>query len=168
MTRNLTDGKLDAIIKSLADRLKDAGFSRRGPVLRMLKEGNCGIIEFQRSQKTFPDRLLFTINVGVVCGSLLDGTGLELEKIRILDAHVRQRLGMFLPGRPDKWWEVTPDTETETIVAELSEHLLVRAVPYILSLINTSAIVALWETGQCPGLTEGQRLRYLSRLTTAP
>jgi hypothetical protein len=165
MPRHHTDDKLDEVIKAVSEKLKDAGFARRGPVLRILKDGNCGLIEFQRSQKSLPENLLFTVNTGIVCGSLLDGTTAELEKIRIIDAHIRQRLGMFLPGRPDKWWEVTPQTETESLAAELSEHLLTKAVPYILGLLSTSAIIALWQSGQCPGLTDGQRLRFLSRLT---
>jgi len=164
MPRNLTDDKLDAVIKAVAEKLKEAGFVRRGPVLRILKDGNCGLIEFQRSQKSLPENLLFTINIGIVCGSLLDGPTSEIEKIRIIDAHIRQRLGMFLPGRPDKWWEVTPQTETESLAAELTEHLSSKAVPYILGLLSTPAIIALWQSGQCPGLTDGQRQRFLSRL----
>lgn len=165
MPRNLTNDKLDAVIKAVSEKLKDAGFVRRGPVLRILKNGNCGLIEFQRSQKSLPENLLFTVNIGIFCGSLLDDATAEIEKIRIIDAHIRQRLGMFLPGRPDKWWEVTPQTVTESLAAELTEHLSSMVVPYILGLLNTSAIIALWQSGQCPGLTDGQRLRFLSRLT---
>lgn len=164
MPRNPVDGKLDEIIKGLAGRLRESGFARRGPVLRILKEGNCGIIQFQRSSMSSRERILFTINVGIVCGSLLDEPA-DLEKSRAIDAHISLRLGEFLPGCPDKWWEVTPQTETEPLTAELSELLLTKAVPYVLSLLSSSAIISLWQSGQSPGLTDGERLRLLSRLT---
>lgn len=165
MARSITDDKLDNVIAGVAEKLKDSGFLRRGSVLRVVGGANCGLIEFQRSQHSSPGNLNFTINVGVVCGSLLAGTGLEVGKSKMIDAHVRQRLGMFLPERSDKWWEINTQTVDEVLIAELSGLLLAKAVPFICGLLDTAAIVALWQSGQCPGLTDGQRLRFLSRLT---
>ncbi|MFA6173066.1 MAG: DUF4304 domain-containing protein [Kiritimatiellales bacterium] len=164
MVQHLINEKLENVIRSVGLKLKDLGFSGRGLILRILKDGNCGILEFQRSTKSSPDSLLFTVNLGIVCGALLDPPGEQLEKTRIIDAHIRQRLGVFLPDRPDKWWEITPLTNPEVLANELSELILNLAVPYILGLLSTVAIVSLWESGKCPGLTDGQRLRFLAHL----
>ncbi len=166
MPHNIIENKYGEVLKCVAGKVKDAGFSGHGPVFRILREGNCGLIEFQKSQTNTEERLLFTVNVGIVCGSLLGEKSDKLEKVRIIDAHISERLGMFLPERDDKWWEITSQTEVGFLAAELSELIVTKAVPYILSLINTSAIVSLWQSGKSPGLTKGQRLRFLSRLTS--
>ncbi|MFA7369615.1 MAG: DUF4304 domain-containing protein, partial [Kiritimatiellales bacterium] len=118
MVQHLINEKLENVIRSVGLKLKDLGFSGRGLILRILKDGNCGILEFQRSTKSSPDSLLFTVNLGIVCGALLDPPGEQLEKTRIIDAHIRQRLGVFLPDRPDKWWEITPLTNPEVLANE--------------------------------------------------
>lgn len=164
MPHNVTNDKYSDLLKFVAAKLTDVGFSGSGPVFRIVKDGNCGLIQFQRSQTNTAERLLFTVNVGIVCGSLFEGPTGKLKKARITDAHVCQRLGRFLPESHDKWWEITSRTEIGYLTAELSDLIAAKAVPYILSLTNTTAIVSLWRSGQSPGLTERQRLRLLSRL----
>ena len=164
MARHMTDGLLDEVVDSIAVRLKPSGFVRRGLVLRTQREGNCGLLEFQRSTKSSRARIVFTVNLGIVCGALLDSSSPALERARIIDAHVRQRIGMLLPGRPDKWWEITQSTDSGLLSKELSELIVRVAVPYIMGLLNTTAIISLWQSGQAPGLTGGQRVRLLSRL----
>jgi hypothetical protein len=143
--------------------LKPLGFSRHGKLFRLIEQDNCGIIEFQRSGKNSRDGLLFTVNLGVVCGELLDSVG-ELRKARVVDAHVRERIGMLLPGRPDKWWEISRATEACVLEREISDLILRKAVPYIQSYLGTDRIISLWESGRSPGLTDGQRVQFLTRL----
>src|SRR6266446_4056805 len=102
----------DGVIKVIGTRLKTLGFTQRGKAFTIATGANCGIIDFQRSVKSSKNALLFTITLGVVCGDLLDSGSSAARKAQILDAHVRQRIGMLLPDCPDKWWEITRATDT--------------------------------------------------------
>jgi hypothetical protein len=77
---------------------------------------------------------------------------------------VRLRIGEFLPEHPDKWWGLTKTTESASLILELSNLILEKAVPFIKTHLDTSAVIALWESGRCPGITDTQRIRFLSRL----
>src|SRR5258708_32341659 len=98
MAREALDEAFGQIIEVAAAKVAQLGFSRRGVVLRTLSQGNSGISEFQKSLKNSRDKLLFTINLAVICGELLEPDQPTLEKARSLDAHLRQRIGMLLPS----------------------------------------------------------------------
>jgi hypothetical protein len=154
----------DQVVKTVAERLRPLGFSRRGTVLRIMGPGTSGLIEFQRSTKSSQDKLLFTVNLGVVCGDLLEASAADLPKSRAADAHVRQRIGMLLPDRPDKWWEIAAHTDADALSREIADLILDKAVPYIRQYLNVDSILELWESGQSPGLTNGQRVNLLAAL----
>ena len=61
-----------------------------------LATGNRGIVEFQRSVENTKESLFFTVNLGVVCGELLDSRPSVVSKAAMLDAHLRQRIGALL------------------------------------------------------------------------
>ena len=63
--------------------------------------------------------------------------------------------------RHDTWWQLTTSTDCAALARELSVLLLARAVPYLEQYMNTGALIALWESGQSPGLTDVQRSRFL-------
>ncbi len=164
MSKNKLDKKFNDVLKIVALKLKSVGFSGRGFVFRIMQNGNCGIIEFQRSSRSNSDKLLFTVNLGIVCVELMCSQCAQLDKASIVEAHIRQRIGVFLPGRPDKWWEIVSNTEPSGLAGELCELIMNIVVPYILRFLNTTAIILLWKSGQCPGLTDAQRMRLLNRL----
>lgn len=152
------------LLRAIQERLTPVGYTRRGSVFRHISHENCGIIDVQRSDKSSKERVVFTVNLGIVCGELLEPGILEVRKTGIMDAHLRQRIGMLLPDRCDKWWEVTESTHCESLKQELVELLLTKGVPYIEGYLETKTLVDLWESGQSPGLTAFQRARFLSRL----
>jgi hypothetical protein len=116
--------------------------------------------------KNSRDKLLFTVNVGIVCGDIMDSEAPlgDIRKARVINAQVRLRIGGFLPGRPDKWWEITNTTDADSLAREVSDLLFAEAVPYIALHISTAAIISLWESGQGPGLTDRQRADLLAVL----
>jgi hypothetical protein len=164
MAHNIPAEIFDELLKATGESLKPLGFVQRGPVFRLLAHGNCGLIEFQRSDKSSEEILVFTVNLGVVCGELLDAGSSGAQKARIIDAHLRQRVGMLLPDRPDKWWEVTASTDRVSFVQEIVDLLMKKGAPYVESHLATKALLALWESGQSPGLTVFQRTRFISKL----
>jgi len=163
-SRKSYEAYFDEVLKASGEILKRHGFVRRGSVFRLLQQGNCGIIEFQRSDKTSNDTLLFTLNVGVVCGELLDSETTDIHKARIIDAQLSQRIGRLLPERSDKWWEIGASTDQSLFTQGMVDLLENCAVPYVLKYLSRDALSSLWESGQSPGLTAVQRSRFLSRL----
>lgn len=152
------------VIEPTVSMVSPLGFTRRGAILRTFRHGNSGIIEFQKSTKGSSGKLLFTINLAIVCGELLGQDQPDLEKARSVDAHFRQRIGMLLPDRPDKWWEITETTDVNALATEVGNLISKEAAPYIQRYLDTNELIALWKSGKSPGLTETQRVKYLEML----
>lgn len=164
MTRTAVDETFNHVIKTIGERLKPLGFARRGSVLRVAGEDTCGIVSFQRSVTNTRDKLLFTVNLGVVSGDLLDTGPSGLEKAEVWDAHVRERIGFLLPEHSDKWWEITAASDPEALAEEMSDLILKYVVPYVQHYLSADSIISLWESGQSPGLTSKQRVELLVAL----
>lgn len=156
---------LKNMVRTVATRLSVHGFAQRGLVLRKSAGRNIALIEFQLSDKTSKERVVFTINLGVVCSELSDGGA--SQKATAMDAHLRQRLGLLLPERADKWWEITAQTNVIALADELSTTLERSALPYLDEYLDSRTLIALWESGRSPGLTAVQRARFLDQLKRA-
>lgn len=166
MTTFDSKGVYDQVMASCAQTLRSVGYARRGSSLRKQLDGNVAVIEFQKSSKSSADAILFTINLGVICGHLIEAENLSPKKVGVIDAHIRQRIGMLLPDRPDKWWTIEQKTDARSLVGEVSRLIKMEAAPYLDRYLDDNAIVALWESGQSPGLTETQRVKYLTKLNS--
>jgi len=165
MTQRILDGQYEKLIAEVADKLKPFGYARRGKVVKAIFGDNAVVVEFQKSAKSSGDKIVFTVNLGVVCGRLLDTERVDFKRSAIIDAHLSTRLGRLLPTPEDnKWWEISTSTDGEPLAKELSRSLIDIAIPYLESFKNTDALIALWQSGKSPGLTDGQRSRYLSEL----
>lgn len=164
MTEATLKDVFSKVVSETAERLRPNGFVRRGMVLRRVEGDTCAVLEFQRSTKSSADRILFTVNLGVVHGDLLPPDSSGLAKSRIIDAHLRLRIGVLLPGSPDKWWEIDASTNAEALANEVADIVKETGVPYILDFLSTDAILELWESGQSPGLTDGERKELLDSL----
>ena len=162
MVKNISHKVFEQILAGVAEKLCNYGFVRRGPVFRLVSQGNCAIIELQRSDKSTNERVIFTINLGIACGKLLESGPAGAAKARIIDAHLRQRIGMLLPTRPDKWWDAVADPEP--VIKEIVELLTTIGIPHLEGFLTTEALISLWESGQSPGLTAVQRDRNLAKL----
>ena len=152
------------VIRAVASRLSAYGFVQRGSVLRKQAGMNVALIEFQLSDKTTKDRVVFTINLGVFCGALAGGLS---GNPTVMDAHLRKRLGFLLPQGEDKWWELTTQTNLAELGDEISAGLAERARPFLDEYLDNKALLALWESGQSPGLTAGKRAEFLAHLKAA-
>ena len=162
--QSILNEAFNELVKAVGLKLKASGFVQRGQIFRITSENNCGIIEFQKSVKSSKQAVLFTMNLAVVCGDLLEAGLTGAEKAQTTDAHVRQRIGMLLPEHPDKWWEISESTDRQALVQEVSTIVSERALPFVRSYLDTKVIMELWESGRSPGLTDVQRTRFLARL----
>jgi hypothetical protein len=163
-SRSTLDDKLEKLISAIGTVLKPEGFERRGKVLRALSDDIAKVIEFQKSNESNAQRVLFTLNLGIVCGQLLDSERVVLRNSTSIDAHLRTRLGMLLSTPRDMWWELTPSADWEAVASELSQLLVARGLPYLNEYGSVQDLVALWESGKSPGLTATQRSWFLSQL----
>jgi hypothetical protein len=100
ISRAVLDAAFGQVVGTTAKKVDELGFHRQGSILRIVRQGNAGIIEFQKSTKNTSDKILFTVNLAVISGALLEPDQPSLEKARSADAHLRQRIGMLMPGRP--------------------------------------------------------------------
>lgn len=164
MSRAVLDAAFKQVVETTTKKVDKLGFHRQGLILRVVRQGNAGVIEFQKSTKNTCEKILFTVNLAVICGALLEPDQRSLEKARSIDAHLRQRIGMLMPGHPDKWWEISEVSTVDTLVSEVSEVIATEGAPYVTRYLDVNELVALWESGASPGLTETQRVRYLEKL----
>lgn len=164
MALSIFEDSLERIVVTTYQKLQAQGFRRRGATIRAIAHGNAALIEFQKSAKSSRECIEFTVNLGVICGELLDQDQSSIAAAKIVDAHVRRRIGEFLPGRPDKWWVLNDRTDINAVAAEISDLITSQGAPYLLGLLEIGELIALWETGESPGLTEIQRVKYLKEL----
>lgn len=153
------------MVSTVATRLSVHGFAQRGLVLHKSAGNNVALVEFQLSDKTSKERVVFTVNLGIICGELSDGA--VSRKTSVMDAHLRQRLGFLLSERADKWWEITAQTNVIALANELSATIEEHALPYLDEYLDSRSLIALWESGKSPGLTAVQRTRLLDQLKGA-
>lgn len=166
MANDVVEERFKALLMGIGACLKPHGFAKRGNAYRRLSSGNSAIIEAQRSQSSNGDTIRFTLNVGVICGRLLDDYQPEISKAGSMHAHLRERIGAFLPTHEDKWWTIDASTNPDEMVAEI-ESLLSASAQFLLDHATDAQLISLWETGVSPGLTAGQRQRCLRELKAA-
>ena len=163
--RTKLDEAFDAVVGATAARLKPLGFSRRGSVFRLVRDDMSGVVQFQRSTKSSRELVLFTVNVGVICGRLLP-VRVPLRTATSMDSHVGHRLGFLTSGEFDKWWPIDLRTDAVALGTEVTEAIVRHAVPFIERHMSVDALKALWESGSSPGLTDGARRDLLARLSS--
>jgi len=157
----------NSVVTSAANRLSQDGFRKNGSKFRRVFPQSAALIEFQRSSTNTQETLSFTINLAVVCGLLLDPDGKRLQESRAIDGHLRARIGSLLPDQQDKWWKISAETDASALASEIADIIDSKAIPYLLRYVDPHDLMALWETGLAPGLTEKARVRELQALKTS-
>ena len=155
-------GTLLSIVRIVGTTLSAHGFSRRGLTLLKRAGDSTALVNFQSSSSSSRERLTFTVNVGIKFDCLLSER--EKNSTSVWDSHVQWRLGHLLPQRKDTWWETTPGDNMLALGNDMALLIQETALPLIDQYLDPRAVIALWETGQSPGLTEFQRVRFLERL----
>jgi Domain of unknown function (DUF4304) len=155
----------DMVSKIIAPGLKQYRFSGKGFTFYHLSESNWGLIGFQKSKKEDPEKLNFTVNLGVASGRLLKffSPPALRKKPEIWDCHWRIRLGLLINGS-DIWWTIERGTSIDELGKELLSLLINLAIPEINYYIKDTNLINLWLSERSPSLTEFQRLLYLSVL----
>lgn len=153
------------IIKAIQTHLAPLGFKKKHTSFLLDKEDVLIIVNFQKSGKSTQDILIGTVNLGVVSKPIAERMDQIPANIPIWDAHWRQRLGHLIPEHTDKWWEVHDAEQAIQAGDEIISLLMIYGLPAIELVSSTSKLRELWQTGQSPGLTAGQRDQFLAVLT---
>ena len=149
---------IDFVLK-LEPELRAQGFSRYDErFVTILPEDNLGLIEFQRSLKGARGDFAFTINLGIFVAGLQDGTARQIGPSQLVSerCHVRRRVGFLLHGRKDKWWQISPTTDLQSLTLTIQAVLGTAAIPWIRAFSSTSVVLEMWQRGESPGLTQRQ------------
>jgi hypothetical protein len=155
----------DNLIKQcIKPMLKVYGFSSKGHTFIIKSRGNIGLINFQKSRQSNVNKVIFTINVGIISNKLRSFFSSETNQISIEDCHWRQRIGFLLPERSDKWWII----DAQSNIDELCEEIKLSLVKYVINELEKNIydenLIDLWRSRKSPGLTDIQRLINLSAL----
>ncbi len=159
----------EQLLKDVSASLRNAGWSRAGKTLYIEKCNNWVLINFQKSQKSTSKNLLFTVNIGICSRRLAEFFTPEKVDVRpaVEDCHWRRRVGLLLPDHSDKWWSIDDRTPLGDLVEEIRSCLEQKAIPELERYACDKDMQLLWLSGHSPGLTDIQRLMYLSVLLKA-
>jgi len=68
----------------------------------------------------------------------------------------------------DAWWELCESSDVSGVGAEVAEALTTNGLPTLNRLGSDGALRGEWSAGRSPGITELQRLQYLTILLNEP
>ena len=152
------------LLLALDVALSGGGFVNAGSRLLRRRGDVVQVIEPQKSKDSTSSQTILTVNLGVFSTTLAERLGKPLTTPDVWDAHWRRRLGFLGPDKADRWWQIANNKDFEAVAREVLRLVVKYAVPVFDEYSSTSKLQALWESGQCPGMTEAQRIRYLETL----
>ncbi len=157
------ESKYRELLSFVTPALKSNQYKKRGSYFYIEKYENWGLINFQRSTTNTSERLIFTVNLGIASSRLLRFSSVRYSENgpKLWDCHWHRRLGELINGE-DIWWTIEPRTSIDTLDEQILNHLVKFAIPEIEQYLDEVKLRDLWLSGFSPGLTEFQRLMYLS------
>ena len=157
----------DGLVQACGYVLAEQSFEQKGNAFYFSNAENKAIISFQKSPKTTSSEILFTLELGLFSGAIHDFMAADttVDFPAIASCHWRKNIGAYLEVKNDdpKWWSVR-HTQTQILQKEIMTILINKAIPDLKQTMTDSRLGALWFGGAAPGLTEFQRLCYLSIL----
>jgi uncharacterized protein DUF4304 len=150
----------NAILSSIAELLRQAGFRKSGAVLMREVNDVIHLTSLQSSTSSKASSLRLTVNIAIWVPALAEVN----QQPDVWSSHWRERIGGLMPRRADHWWTVTSEPEAQVAAAEIRSAVEQFALPALAALETSTALAKLWESGASPGLTAFQAKRYLNRL----
>lgn len=153
------------IIKELNRVLEPYGFTKQSSsaFIRPINDVLL-LIEVQKGKYTGSDHLEVTLNLGIVSQLLAKRLGENTTKLDSSMCHVRYRIGILMPTKLDKWWEIDSAEQAHVAADQIGKAAVRYGVPELERLDSTLKLVELWKSDQCPGITEGRRVEFLELL----
>jgi hypothetical protein len=154
------------LINIIYPMLKQQGFSKVGNKFYLEKDGNLGLIDFQKSKESNKESVLFTINFGIyssVLGQFQYGYTHAI-KPEIDQCHWQSRVGNFMPNSPDYWWKLEMPNDFNTIASNVVEVIQDSVMPEIVKRLSDDGLISCWMNNAFAGTTEIGRFKNLTTL----
>ena len=148
----------DAILPELVR----VGYGRKGSRFRRDQLETIALVHVQRSQKSTRERVLFAINYGVVSRTVANHYGIDASSLDVESAHLRQRARGGLA--PDGWWTIEVGESRDLVAADVIRTLGEKTLPSLSAVSSVVGLRDVWITEASPGITEFQRVCYLTIL----
>jgi hypothetical protein len=81
MSSELLEKKFSELVSQIFETIKNNMWLRRRTVFITKKINNYGLIQFQESTKSNKYAIIFTVNIAVICGDLMDLEGFDAKKM---------------------------------------------------------------------------------------
>lgn len=160
-----TQDNFKELINALKPFLKSFNYLKKGNSFYCLKEGNYGLIVFQKSHMSNISKVTFTINMGIysqVLASFFTPEHIKLPP-SIEDCHWNKRISEEESSIQEKWWSIDDQTSFTELCDEVQDYLR-TSIEEIDKYISDKKLQSLWLSGQSPGITNLHRLMNLSVL----
>lgn len=155
------------LIKDLKPLMNDIGFISKSSNFIKKLEDNFGIINFQKSRDSNADFLKFTINFGVYSDILGKLEYFESKtNPEIIDCQWQARVGQFMDGRPDYWWEIFFSDDPKYLTIDVFKKIDSIILPEIEKRMSIDGLISCWLNEDHYGTTEISRFKYLTYLLT--
>lgn len=153
------------LIKTLKPFFKSYNYLKKGNSFYCLKEGNCGLIAFQKSRMNNTSKVIFTINMGIYSQVLANFFTPEYIKLppSIDECHWTKRIAEELSPLHEKWWSIDDQTSITELNDEVADYIR-KSITEIDGYISDRELQSLWLSGLSPGITNLHRLMNLSVL----
>lgn len=156
MTQSITRQAITHVSKSIAPRMKDAGFRRQANHFHRQAGELVHGVNFQASRWGTSSDGSFTINLAVTSEWLCrvwSGREFPANPATALFP-IYQRIGALLPDRRDLWWEVTSATDFAALVADVETAITRYAFHFFDTFSSVSGLlVHVRSDVGLPGLT---------------
>lgn len=153
-----------AISAEVMSVLKPLGFRKRRLTFTRDLGGVVQIIALQKSTSSTDAVVKVTANAGLWLNELAPIRAGVPDNPDIWSAHWQVRVGQLSPEKTDLWWSVKSADDARAVGAELALRIVSHVLPEMERLSSREAVIHLWRSGPAPGLTAGQRDRYLAKL----
>lgn len=154
---------LNQIEKDLTPLLKECGFTKNGSRFYLINGNNCGVIAFQKSRSSSKDLVLFTLNFGVY-SKLLGEEADWFENLvypKVEQCQWIARIGDFMPGRPDYWWQIeTTSNKAKNITGLIFEKIKTLVIPEIKKRLTDEGLIESWINGEFMDTTAYMQFVY--------
>lgn len=157
------------LIKELSPLLKQTGFNKKGNNFYLEAGKNYGVVNLQKSRESTKDIVRFTINFGIYSDALgrLQYDYNNSAKPEVEQCHWEARVGSFMPGSPDYWWNVSISDNLSSITSNVMETVQSIIVPEINKRLSDEGLINSWMNDSYAGTTEIGRFKYLTTLLKA-
>lgn len=153
------------LLKAVEIFLKQEGLTKKGNTYYLAKDGNLGVINFQRSRDMIEGGAKFTINLGVFSSRLSEALPYGIKgKPAIEDCHWRIRAGYLLPQKQDHWWIVDEGISIDGLVEEIITVLKEKLLPEVKKYMSDESLKNSWMKGDLEGITDLERFVFLTTL----